>query len=230
MMYPETLANCLYALRAETGNSLSVSQGQNVIDTYRYLLKRTQIELWTSYWWPTLRIRGGVAMVPGQYIYDYPSGFSFDQVREAWAGASTSIAPIAYGIGEDLIGTGGVNYQSGDPPQAWMAEGEQFRVWPTPLSANVYGVRFIGMQAVTPWASDDILSTLDGTAIILFTAAEILARAKAEDAGIKLKKAQTYLNSLLGNAVSAKRKVSTFGAFAQMRAPTPGLDYIPMSN
>ena len=58
----------------------------------------------------------------------------------------------------------------------------------------------------------------------------MLARAKAEDAPMKLQKAQKYLLSILGNSVSAKRKVSTFGVGApsyRRDQATPYLDYIP---
>ncbi len=230
-MQTDTLANCVYALRAETGNSLSSSQGQNAVDTLKYLLKRTQLELWTGYQWPTLKIRGDTPMSAGQWIYDYPTNLAFEQVREVWAVNTPSgrFTPVAYGIGEDLIAVDGSNKQSGDTPLGWAPEGDKYRVYPTPISSTG-SLRFVGMKPLSPFIADSDVSTLDSTAIVLFAAAEQLARAKAEDASVKLKKAQVYLISLLGNSISAKMKVSTLGAFATRRQPTPGLDYVPMSN
>jgi len=232
-MQTDTLANCVYQLRAETGQSLSTTQGQNAVATLNYLLKRTQLELWTGYQWPTLAISGDLQMVAGQYIYDYPSPFSFAEVRQAYTAQANAAnwRKLTYGMDETFIKPGGANSQSGDNPQFWRTEQAQFRVWPTPVSSN-YWVRFRGMTPLQPFLADTDVSTLDATALVLFTAAELLARAKSQDAGNKLKKAQVHLFSLLGNSISAKRRTSTLGSSAQpawWRQRTPGLDYIPLT-
>jgi hypothetical protein len=129
-----------------------------------------------------------------------------------------------------MIAPGGGNSQSGDGVQNWDVSGDvQFRIWPTPVSAK-YTVRLIGQRVCAVWANDADMSTLDATAIVLFTAAEMLARAKAEDAPMKLQKAQKYVLNLLGNSISAKRRVSTFGSGVPARVGsqgTPYIDYIP---
>jgi hypothetical protein len=233
MLNTATLAQLVISVRAEAGHSLLASQGQNTIDTIKALIARTQIELWTAYQWPQLRVRADTTMVAGQYLYAFPVGSSYEQVREAWTSQSASVnwIPVAYGIEENMIAPGGGNSQSGDMPQYWrVASGAtQFRVWPTPVSA-AYTLRFIIQQALTPLLADADVSTLDATCISLFVAAELLARAKAEDAAMKLTKAQKYTLALLGNAVSAKRKVSTMGTGAPSNRGnqlTPYLDYIP---
>lgn len=230
-MQTDTLANCVYALRAEAGHSLSTTQGQNIVDVLKYLLKRSQLELWTAYQWPTLMISGDVPTVVGQYVYDYPAPFDFERVRQTYAAPanSTNWQDLTYGLDESYIMPGGANSQSGDGPQFWRPEQNQFRIWPTPVSTN-WWVRFRGMKSLTPFISDADVSTLDAMAIVLFPAAELLARAKAEDAANKLKKAQTHLLALLGNTVSAKRRISTLAASTLRRAATPGLDYIPQQS
>jgi hypothetical protein len=80
---------------------------------------------------------------------------------------------------------------------------------------------------------DSDLSTLDATLLALFVAAELLARAKSEDAPMKLQKAQKYALSLLSNSTTAKRKVSTLGTQAPSNKgaqATPYIDYIPQTN
>lgn len=229
-MQTDTLANCVYGLRAEAGHSLASTQGQNVVDTLKYLLKRAQLELWTAYQWPTLTTSGDTQMVAGQYIYDYPAGFDFETIRKSYTAPDNSSQwlDLVYGIDENLIKPGGDNSQVGDGPQFWRPEQNQFRIWPTPVSANNW-VRFKGMLPLGPFVADADVSTLDAMAIILFVAAELLARAKAEDAANKLKKAQNHLLAVLGNTVSAKRRVATLGSSASWRQPVPGLDYIPMT-
>jgi hypothetical protein len=89
-------------------------------------------------------------------------------------------------------------------------------VWPTPNTAA--RLRFIGQDMLDPFIADADVSTLDSTAIVLFTAADLLARAKAEDASIKMQKAQRHLAKLLGNKISAKMKVSSLGGGSPNRS------------
>ena len=235
MFNTDTLANIVRAIRAEAGHSLSTTQGANTVDTLKYIAQRTQLNLWTAYQWPTLRIRSDVPTAGGQYLYEFASGFSFEQVREAWTSQSNSYdwTPVAFGIEENMIAPGGTNSQSGDNVQYWDVEGDnQFRIWPTPVSSN-YTVRFKGLRQLDVFLADADMSTLDATAITLMSAAELLARAKAEDAPMKLDKAQKYILTLLGNSISAKRRVSTLGSNPPVRGTgqaTPYIDYIPQTN
>jgi len=227
-MQTDTLANCVYAVRAEAGHSLSTTQGQNTVDVLKYLLKRTQQELWLAYQWPTLAISGDLPTVAGQYVYNYPAPFDFERIRQVYSAqaGSASWLPLSYGIDETYILPGGANSQSGDGPQYWRPEQDQVRIWPTPVT-NTWYVRFRGMKSLLPFIADADVSTLDSTTIILFVAAELLARAKAEDAANKLKKANSRLLAMLGASVSAKRRVSTLASSSFRVLPTPGIDYVP---
>jgi hypothetical protein len=226
-----TLAQLVIMVRAEAGHSLSAAQGQNTIDAIKALIARTQIELWTAYQWPTLKIRADTPTQMGSCLYNFPAGFSFEQVREVWTAQSSSYnwTPVSYGIPENCISPGGSSSQSGDPIELWDVNGDQFRIWPTPSTSN-YFVRMIGMKEYAPLLSDNDVSSIDATSISLFVAAELLARAKAEDAPMKLQKAQKYTLALMGASVSAKRRVSTMGSGSPTRPraqATPYLDYTP---
>jgi hypothetical protein len=200
-------------LRSECGHALSVAQGTNQLNTLQYLLARTQEELWTAFVWPDLVVRADTLMSPGQFLYNFPATMPFDAIRSAWVANanSTNWGPLDYGIDENLILPGGGNSSRADPPQKWDVETTQFRVWPTPDS-NQYTVRFKGNKPLAAFVADTDVSTLDATCIVLFAAAELLARAKAEDAPGKAQKAQRHLQKLLGNKVSAKNKVTTIGS------------------
>jgi hypothetical protein len=236
-MQTDTLANCVYNLRGETGHSLNTAQGQNNIDTLKYILKRAQQELWTAYVWPTLMTSYDLQTVAGQFIYTFPTGIAFEDIRKTFVApdsASTWRPGLDYSQDmEDLILPGGSNSQSGDGPQFWRPHNDgtlpnQFRIWPTPVTSN-YWIRFRAMKQLAAFIADADVSTLDAMTIVLFSAAEILARAKAEDAANKLRKAQVHLMALLGNTVSAKRRTATLGSSARHYRPTPGLDYIPQT-
>jgi hypothetical protein len=158
-------------------------------------------------------LRGHVSMAAGQYLYPYPVDLSFDMVRQAFVGQSSTDGwnEIGYGIGEDCINADGSNSKRADPVQAWdAAAAGQFRVYPTPDKAGGV-VRLKGQRALDPFTDDAHTCTLDATWVVLFGGGERRAHTKAEDAAIKMQKAQRHLTKLLGNKISSKMKVSTLG-------------------
>lgn len=215
MARTQTLQEMVANLRSEAGHSRDITQGTNAEPTLKYILKRTQEELWTAFIWPELALRDDRPMVAGTYLYDYGTTLKFDQIREAYSTSTGNNSgrwnSVVYGIGEAKIvpGVSGANTNTSDPVQFWEAAGDKFRVWPTPNSATY--LRFKGNRELNPLVSNSDPSTLDATLIILFAASELLARSKAEDAANKLQKAQRHLTKLLGNQVSAKNKISTLG-------------------
>lgn len=243
MWNTDTLSNCVRALRAETGHSLSTVQGQNSVDTLKYLLGRNQYDLWLNNLFPPLKAYYRVQMVPGQIDYAYPAHptytalgpAAFELIRRVEAGmlGQPPVAIIPFGIPPENVQIGGSTPAIvADPPQYWdvsQASGSEFQVWPTPATNN-YWLRMMWQLPLAPFIADGDMSTLDSTVVVLFTAAEILARVKAEDAALKLKKAQVALAASLGAQVTAKRKVSTLATQAPIPANrlTPYLDYIPM--
>jgi hypothetical protein len=222
-MITQQLSVMVRNLRAECGHSLSVAQGVNSVETLKYLLARTQEELWTAFIWPELKIRAAVSLAPGQYSYPYPTviypsptAMSYDCIRETWtapagSAAGTHWTPVEYGIpDEDMILPDDSNSERNDPARYWdVFDNTNFRIWPTPNTATK--LRFIGQEPLGAFTADSDVSTLDATCIVLFASADLLARAKAEDAAGKMQKAQRHLTKLLGNKVSSKMKVATLG-------------------
>jgi len=223
----DTLTNMVRNLRSEAGHSIAVSQGVNQLETLKYILKRTQEELHAAFVWPALKLRSPVTISTGQVVYPFPANMPFEFIREAWsAGAGDSNwYPVGYGLSEDLLKADGTNSESGVPVQFYEVDPGGFRVWPTPSQGGT--LRFVGQKPLGPFIADSDMSTLDATLITLFAAAELLARAKAEDAANKLQKAQRHLQKLLGLQGSKKHKVSTLGGYPSGYRPVPGVDYIP---
>ena len=228
-MPTDTLGNMVRNLRSEVGHSLSVAQGVNAIETLKYYLKRTQEELWTAFTFPDLKQRADITLSAGAYQYNFPDGMTYDQIRQAWGSTSggDNWNPVGFGIPEDLIRTDGTSVTTGDPVILWDTDASgKVRVYPTPAVSGG-GLRLIGNKALGQFVDDADMSTLDATAIVLFASAELLARAKSEDAAGKEKKAQRHLTKLLGAKISAKMKVSTLGGWSPRPVhPTPGIDYI----
>lgn len=226
-MKTEQLQVMVKNLRAECGHSLTVTTGNNQEETLKYLLGRTQEELWTAFIWPELKYRAGTVLSSGQYLYPFVAAMPYDCIREAWTSAAGTATtpnwtPITYGItDENLILADNSNSQRADPVQYWDIDSPtQYRLWPTPNTAAY--LRFIGQKALGVFAANTDVSTLDSTVIVLFAAADLLARAKAEDADIKMQKAQRHLTKLLGNKVNARNKVSTLGGGSPNRRGANG--------
>jgi hypothetical protein len=74
------------------------------------------------------------------------------------------------------------------------------------------------MRPLNPLINDDDYCTLDPTLITLRVSAELLTRAKAEDAQTKMQSFQRHLQKLLAIKVSDKHKVSTFGSMRGYRS------------
>ena len=213
-MATATLNALVKMVRAEAGHALNVAQGINTVETLKHLIRRTEYELWTSFSWPHLMIRSQVTAAIGQYRYNYPAELSFDQIREFyWAAAgSNHFSVLEYGIPEDCIAIDGTNSTSGPTVKVWEdgQDDTQFRVWPTPNAAGTF--RLKGMRVLNNMVDDTDFCTLDPTLITLFVSAELLSRAKAEDAQNKMQKAQRHLQKTLALKTSDKTKVSTMGA------------------
>jgi hypothetical protein len=93
-------------------------------------------------------------------------------------------------------------------------------------------VRFEGQALCNNFVADADRAVLDDTLITLFAAAEILAAQKAENAALKLQKANQFLRRLLANQGAMKRRIIALGGYGSTPGAsrqTPYIDYIPMS-
>lgn len=232
-MATASLGDLVLATKAEAGHALSASQGLNALDTIKHIIKRTEYELWTAFTWPELIKRWDIQVVPGMTEYLYPAELQFDQIRQAFWAPRNAVtwSPVEYGIPED----GHLPYEvapvTGAAVQFWETKAGNpplIRVWPQPSRDGYFRIK--GMTPLNTMCDDCDHCTLDPVAITLFAATELLQRAKSADAPSKEQKAQRHLTKLLGNKVSAKNKVSTFGAQRSTEFNSgfrPGQLYVP---
>jgi hypothetical protein len=214
-MQTDTLANLVEMVRAEAGHALSPAQGLNTEQTIKKTIIRVERELWTAFEWPTLMVREQIPVQRHQFRIAYGPTLKYEQVRQAyWCDAGGSrFLPMTYGIPEEGIKPDGTNNTEASDAHNWEDDGADdslFRIYPTP-SQNGY-VRFKGMRPLNKMVNDDDVCTLDSVAIAMRTAAEMLTRAKSQDAELKMQGFQRHIQKLLANAVSNKAKVSTFGS------------------
>jgi hypothetical protein len=200
-------------LRAEVGQTLNTAQGVNAQGQYDLALARQQQELWEAYDWPHLEYSIDVPVQAGQQVYDYPADMPFDSINSIWSVTNGKYDRLNYGIRTSDLNS---YTNRGWPAQQWansvkMSGGKvvpagQFRLVPVPSQNGM--LRFVGQAPCNPLVADDDICVLDSTLITLFAAAEILAFQKAENASLKLQKAQQYLRRLLANQGGDKREIT----------------------
>lgn len=224
------LSDLLTATRLEAGHSTQASMGVNDHDTIVYLINRTQNELAYSFDWPNLQIDRDIPLVAFQRYYVYPDDMPYEQVGDMWVLLNNVYNRVEYGIFPEhfAIWNSDLGFVSW-PVQRWMHnhDNNQIEMWPIPSQAGY--VRLRGFQNIPELINSSDTCVMDPTMIVLFTAAELLARENAKDAPMKLQKAQSYLRRLQTRQTAHKRRpfVVGGGGTGDLRQPRLGIDYIP---
>ena len=195
-----TQLSVLYTmLQAELGEN---SQFSNTQARYYQLLSHKQMWLANKYDFPFLEDRFDVAVPGGSRYLSFPTidnegvtiAMNLERgylVERFW---DNEWEELMYGIGSNEF-----NYlnsdqvgQTQDPIQNWRWSQEgQFEIWPINVMAQA--IRFTGQRALDPLVSGSDTADLDDLTIVLFVAADILARSKQADAKLKLDEANARL-------------------------------------
>lgn len=231
-----TLTEMVDELRAETGISQNVAHGVASLDPQRALLRRVQEDLYLANDWPHLNTEAVKDVPEGGRYLELPTTFEFEGIQEAWTlDAADEWRPLGYGISP-------ADYNDYDPEvvsdrtfpilrwQSYLQNVDDvstrmFEVWPIPDRATK--VLFRGRRALLPLDADDKRSTLDGPMIVLFAAAEILARQKSEDASLKLQKGLERMKWLKTRHRGPDTRQANMAGGSPAPRLRPGLDYMP---
>lgn len=200
-----TLGQLVTMLRAECAHATSAALGQNTLPRMQQVLRRTQEFLWNDYVWPHLRAVREEVLQAGQRYYSWPADLSFDRVipsvdvrhDDTWR-------PVCYGIDTcDYNANDPELDERDDPVRKWQVyEDEQFEVWPLPAT-NGTRLRFTGIKKLRPLIADSDRADLDDQLIVLFAAAEILAKQRGGDAEAKRALAAQLYKQLKGQQSKA---------------------------
>ena len=138
--------------------------------------------------------------VPGVQYYNPPAGIDFDRIQSpVYTNVVNFRYQVMYGITQDDYNI----YRSdqavtGSPVFRWQLiniNGTlQIELWPIPSVLQT--IIFTGLLAVTQMVADADTCIIDDMALVLFSAAEQLARKGSGDAQAKGAKAQAYLSAL----------------------------------
>lgn len=237
-MAVSSLGTLVTNLRFEAGHSSNPATGVNMRDQLVYTLNRVQEELAQDYDWPALIVDRDVALVVGARYYAYPSDLPFDAINNAWLLYNTVYDEMPYGIGPEQFAE--FNSETGFtswPVERWMhhSDNDTYEVWPVPSEAPpatatslAAAIRFRGTRTIPRMVADADMCVLPDTALVLFAAAELLARQKSPDAALKLSKAQKYLLRNRIRQGTHKTRPFVIGGAGQDAGPGRiGIDYIP---
>jgi hypothetical protein len=230
-----TLTEMVAELRAETGISQNVAHGVASLEPQKALLRRVQEDLYLAHDWPHLKTEATKSLDAGTRYAELPTTFDLTGIESVWTKDTTDDwVPVGYGISP-------LDYNDYDPDaderefpiRRWQAyyqatddvSTNMFEVWPLPLEDAV--LLFKGRRAILPLTTDDKTSTLDGPLIVLMAAAEILARQKAEDAGLKLQKGLDRLKWLKARQRGGDTRTINMSGASAPRPLRPGIDYMP---
>jgi len=216
-----TLNSLIEQLRAEAGYSLSVSLGAANRDVLVNLLQRTQRRLWEDFSWPFLRIKSDIAASDGLRYYNIPSNIDVDRIERVEFKDGGYWTPLEYGVGaHQLAEHDSDESEKGWPVRNWeIYSDSQFEVWPIPntngTTSTLEGhLRVTGIKNLADLVDADDRADLDDHLLVLFAAAEILARNKGGDAEAKFQQAQAHYARI-------KARISKSNTFSIGAAPAP---------
>jgi len=198
-----TLTELLLEFRAEAGLSQNAAHGVHLDAPHRALLRRIQEQEWINWDWPHLLGSTVVDVPAGQRYTAYPAGVQFEGIRKVYGLNDGHWMPVRYGIEPVHLNRADSDAGVEDwPVERWQNytaldgsfASNMFELWPVPEQATK--IRFHGKRALGPLTDDAHMTTIDGPLIALAAAAEVLAKAKSEDAPAKYRAAAQRRNLL----------------------------------
>lgn len=227
-----TLGQLIDDVRAEAGHSLQPSLGAAMRDVIVNVLQRQQRRLWEDYDWPHLRVTRDVVAAAGQRYYNIPTDLTLERIERVEFKDGDRWHPLVYGIGAQEHN----QYDSDSDIRSWPVthwypyDETQFEAWPIPsqdgAAAGSGLIRFTGIRNLDPLVAQGDRADLDDTLLVLFSAAEILAREKAPDASLKLQMAEKHYARLKGRA-SKGASISLLGGARREVSGRTEIPFVP---
>ncbi len=219
-----SLGQLIDDVRAEAGHSLQANLGVAMREVLVKVIQRQQRRLWEDYDWTFLKVHRDVAVQAGQRYYNFPTDLVLERIEKVEFKYGDRWIPVDYGIGRQQY-----DLHDSDrdvrafPIERWQEhEGDQLEIWPIPsqdgsLATTSNILRLHGIRKLRPLVAESDMADLDDTLLVLYSAAEILAREKAADATLKLQMAEKHYNRL--KARNAKGTSFSLAADAPLTMP-----------
>lgn len=210
-----TLGQLVEDLRAEAGHALQPALGASTRDVLINVLRRQQKRLWEDYSWPFLRVSRDVPVQAGLRYYNIPTNLTYERIERVEFKYGDRWQKLEYGIGLEHFNQydSDLGIRSYPVYRFREAENGQIEVWPVPSengSSTTGLIRFTGIRNLNSFTADADRADLDDQLLVLFAAAEVLARQKTNDASSKLAQAQAHYARL--KARNSKSEPFVMGA------------------
>ena len=208
-----TLGQMIDDLRAEAGHSLQPNLGKSMREVLINLLQRTQRRLWDDYAWPFLRVTSDINVAAGQRYYDVPSNLVFERIEKVETKHGEVWDRLHYGNNHDSD-----RDIRSSPVRRFDAYGaNQIEIWPIPAenvnaATGANSIRITGIRNLSALVSEGDTADLDDQLLVMFSAAELLARQKQADAQNKLAQAQAHYMRLKARNAKTETFVMSGGA------------------
>lgn len=218
-------------LKGEIGHSTLVSVGVDNLDPLKQVLRRTQETLYDEFDWPQFRVRPYVNLAAGQQFYDIPSEMNLETIEDVVCWYNGLPHPIVRGIDHTHYAVfNPADNERNDPvlnwDVAWRDTAEQIEVWPLPASDDMK-LQFFGKRSLRALTSDEDVADLDDQLIVLYAAAELLARQGSDDADAKASLARARFQRLKGRVNGGAERVRVGIGTPQ---PTPRVATVRISS
>jgi hypothetical protein len=215
MARKKQLLQLIADLRAETGRTQNVAVGVDEVENLKILLQRTQETLYDSHDWSFLNISRSISLANGQRYYDFPSDLNHDRIHKVSLRRNRVYSHMERGIGPAEMNAYDSNAdERSDPAMRWdirdTGSSEQMEIWPIP-SSDTDQVWLWGTKDLSPLVEESDRADLDDRLIVLFAAAELLARQKSSDAEGKLALARQRLMDLQANDSKPSEMIAVGG-------------------
>lgn len=199
-MVGTTLVNLRKYLNAEIMDEMDETISRAGVAWKNQILNNQQVFLANQHDYLRGKVRVNLSIVPGQQYYDVPDGIDFDHLDKP---SYTNMANWRYQV---FFGINVNDYNIFNPDLGvratpimkwdWVTQDGEMKIQIWPISDSAQTLEFSGLLKIEPMVDDSDTCVIDDMAIVYFTAAEILAKRGAGDAGAKLSKATSYLASL----------------------------------
>lgn len=185
------------------------------------VMNRVQRRLYADFDWPFLAISRDILLQAGQRYYDFPDDIDTDRsvrMETKWGGLWQK---VGFGITDknlnEFDSDGDVrsdpvfrwDFYLADPSPDNEVEDPQIEAWPIPANnANAStlegALRVHGTQRLFEMVNDADKCLIDSDLIVLYSAAEILAKMKSADASAKLENANSLYTRLKGRSTPSE--------------------------
>ena len=191
--------------RAETGRTQAVAVGVDELDNIKEHLRRVQEQLYDDYDWPFMNVQRTVPLAASQRYYDFPADLPFENItdialnyNDVYQDITRGIIPSDYSVFDSNASLP----EESSPAIKWdireTGTTEQIEIWPIP-NDNIQTLYLWGRKALAPLRQEADRADMDDRLIVLYVAAEMLARQKSADAQAKLEQANRRLTTLRRN-------------------------------